>query len=442
MRHAPPLQGSGPAARRSAEQADYKWAAAFVLLVVFEGCFGKWVAASLEYPPVLARDMLGIALVYRAAVSGRLVQHRNLFGLLSAWSLLVSSFAFIQALVLGQSMILVAIGLRFWVLYLWVALALVSTLNWIDVQRLCRLLVVLFWLMLPLLLVQNQAGADAWINKSSTEGAYIFTIADDVVRTTGTFSFTLGYTCFLSLVTPLLLSGNETADGAPHRWYQSSLWAFVGLVLAATVSGSRGVMASTATMIGVSVLLSLAFGARGALAGLVGAGLGGLLLLALPVLLPDTVSAIESRIFSAAEVEDPVLRTIYTITGSPDAWAAFSLLGEGLGMAANMAVSLAGAAPSGEFALAEAETERVLLAGGVVGLLWLGLKLALSVVGLWAGLRASVLQSKMRPTLMWLCCIAALITWPISGQLTAQALGCLALALAGVSVGIFDRTRP
>lgn len=436
------LQRTDANTGRLSDPADYKWAVIFVLFIVFEGCFGKWVAESLEYPPVLLRDLIGIYIIYRAAISGRLRQHSALFGALSAWSLLVAVFAFVQALALNQSLILVAIGLRFWVLYLWIALALCSTLNWADSQRFCRLLILLFWWMLPLLMLQNQAGADAWINKSTKEDGFIFTIAGDVVRTTGTFSFTLGFTCFLSLVTPLLLAGGEIEGDGPKHWYMSTRWAIGGLILAAVVSGSRGMMGTTAVMVGLSVLISLAVGARGALGGLLGAVIGALLLLALPALLPETVSAIDERVYSAAAAEDVVSRTLHTVFGSPDAWAAFSILGEGLGMAANMAVRLAGAAPSGGFALAESETERVLLAGGLIGLLWLGLKITLAIVGIWAALKTAAMQRTVRPPLMWLCAIAALITWPVSGQLAAQSLGCLALALAAVSIGIFDRTRP
>ena len=374
---APPSTATALSADR-----DFKWAAAFVLLVVFEGVFGKWISPALEYPPVLLRDLLGIFIVYRAWTSGRLKQHPQLFSLLLGWSLLLASFAFVQALLLGQGFIVVAIGLRFWVLYLWVTLALCCTISWQDYHRLCKLLVTLMWLMLPLLVVQNRAGPEAWINKSSTEGAAIFTVAGDIVRTAGTFSFTLGFTCFLALLTPLLLSPLPQT-GATGQQAARAGWLGMGLlVVAAVVSGSRGTMALTAFVVALALLASLAWRTRDAGAALAGAGIAAVVMVVLPAVLPGTLEAIEERVFAAHAAEDPVIRILNTVLGSPDAWAATSFLGEGLGLAANMSARLAGVAPTGTFVLAETEIDRVILAGGLVGLLWQAAKLGIVVAGL------------------------------------------------------------
>ncbi|MDO6805153.1 hypothetical protein Q4595_22065, partial [Wenyingzhuangia sp. 1_MG-2023] len=73
---------------------------------------------------------------------------------------------------------------------------------------------------------------------------YIFTVTKDIVRTTGTFSFTAGYTIYLSFVTPVVL---WIMSGGLKGSLSSLLKLFiVGLFfVGALISGSRGAIMTT-----------------------------------------------------------------------------------------------------------------------------------------------------------------------------------------------------
>lgn len=422
---------------------DYNWVAAFLILSVIEGCFGKWISPSLEYLPVVIRDLVGLAIIYRAIISNRFSQHPHLTTPLLLWSIALTIFAVIQALVNSFSPVIIIIGLRFWILYFWITLAICCILREEDFRRLSALLITLSIWMTPLLIIQNASGPDAWINKATSEDALIFRLNDDVVRATGTFSFTSGFTSFLGLVGPILLAPasalRKSSDSKNSVKFE--IFLFLIFVVCTLVSGSRAAMIFSIALFVCSLAIGLLTSHGDGQKNIAMAGAAIICALLAPALLPETSTAIESRFVSANEAEDPVVRLRTVFVGSAKTWEDFTLGGEGLGLSANMTSNFLGANTAGTFLLSESEPERTLLAGGFFGLVLLVIKSIICMIGFAVAARTAYRTSNALPILLWMAATYALTSWSITGQLSAQTLCAILLALAAASIGIVDKTR-
>jgi len=150
--------------------------------------------------------------------------------------------------------------------------------------------------------------------------------------------------------------------------------------------------------------------------------------------LPESTTALTNRFQLASDAEDFWERVGSAFVGNSQAWSEFTLGGLGLGLSANMTNRFLGGAFDA-FLLAETEPERVMLAGGVTGLVWLAIKTMMCIAGVLRSFQLFATQGQRRPLLLWLTASYALIAWPISGQLSAQVIGWLAVALAGNAIG-------
>ena len=74
------------------------------------------------------------------------------------------------------------------------------------------------------------------------------------------------------------------------------------------------------------------------------------------------------------------------------------------------------------FALAETETGRTLLEGGVLGYAFAALKAFIAVVAVTKASRQAMRTRTMFPLLVWLTMASALFTWSYVGQLSINAL--------------------
>lgn len=422
---------------------DYNWVAAFLILSVIEGCFGKWISPSLEYLPVVIRDLVGLAIIYRAIVSNRFSQHPHLTTPLLLWSIALTIFAVIQALVNSFSPVIIIIGLRFWILYFWITLAICCILREEDFRRLSALLITLSIWMTPLLIIQNASGPDAWINKATSEDALIFRLNDDVVRATGTFSFTSGFTSFLGLVGPILLAPAFALGNAPDTKGAAKveLFLFIIFVVCTLVSGSRAAMIFSIALFVCSLATSLITSHGSGQKNIAMAIVAIICALLTPVVLPETSNAIETRFVSANDSEDPAVRLRTVFVGSAKTWEDFTLGGEGLGLSANMTSHFLGANMAGTFMLSESEPERTLLAGGLFGLMWLAIKSVICLAGGAMAMKSAIFTRNALPILLWMAAAYSLTSWSITGQLSAQSLCAILLALAAASIGIVDKTR-
>ena len=414
---------------------------AVLVLVVLEGALRKWVSPSLTTPLVLIRDFLALCAILWAAKMRTLSLSRPGAQALLVWAIVVVVWGGVQAIVSEGSPVVLVVGVRYWLLYLAFAYAAGVTLTSRDVRWVMRVLTILIIAIAPLAVVQHFLEPTATLNKQADEGAtQVFLATSGVVRTTGTFTFTAGYTVFLALVTPCVL-----ASLGPGAWREKRRWLAIASLLAlgtaTIVSGSRGAIIMFAMLLATYALASLVLSRATTRASstLRIAAVGALLLVCV-YLLPTAVAATEARFNEAAQSEVVSERIASIFLGSTASiYSSVPLLGQGIGAGSNFA----GVAETGSraFMLGETEIARTLQEGGFLGAVFAVLKLIVIVVGVRQALRVTRATGSPLPILLWVTTGVALLSWAMIGQLTVNAVGYLLLGLAIASLRLAPRSR-
>jgi hypothetical protein len=405
------------------------WAFVLVLLtVVFEGAVRKWLSSSATLPLLLVRDLAAVYVIVSAWTSGALGRQRAVTQALLAWSCLVIGWGLLQLVAGESSPVVLLIGLRFWLLYIWFGVAAAAAMTETDYRRAMLLAVCTLLLLAPLAVLQHFSPPGAPINMQiDSEEDEVFVVIAGVVRTTGTFSFTAGYTTYLALMAPLALGALASRKRTTgQRLF--GLAAFGAFVVASTVSGSRTAVIFAGLMVGSYFVASLWL-ARGKAKGraLLGVIVGALLLAVLLFAFSGALEVTEQRFQQAAEVEDFWGRILIIFFGQSVAFNEVTWLGAGLGLGSNLA-TYTRTGSTGAFALAEVEASRILLEGGLLGYAASAFKMGVVAVGLAKSLRLARRLHSPYPILLWMTLSLGVLTWSAIGQLTAH--GLLGLMLA------------
>jgi hypothetical protein len=414
-----------------------------LLIVLFEGAVRKWIWGSATIPLLGMRDLIVVYAVYWGF-------HHRCFdarapgeSILIFWTVLIVVWILIQIISSLQPPIVSAIGFRFWVLYLWFALLCAKTLNWQDIEYLFKIFSLTLLLMVPLALVQFMSPPLSFINRQAGGGdQYIFTVIKDIVRPTGTFSFTVGYTTYLAFVTPgvlwLMTGGLKDSVKPLLRLLLTGLF-FVGVL----ISGSRGAIMTTLFFTGIW-FLAIVFANKlpkvspvKMLFGL--AGFVVLFFLLFPVI-ERSYEANTQRFENAAASEDTTSRISSMFLGSDYVWRQFSILGKGIGGGANASKVFKPNHQEGTL-LGESEIDRVMNEGGIVGILLITLKWFVVLSGLLISWRIFQRNNEFLPLSIWIVLTVHLPTGQVIGQLTVHALILLLLGLGLSSVIAWNQEK-
>lgn len=405
-----------------------------MLILILEGAIRKWVSDSSTLPLILLRDLLTSYVVVHALTHGHFRRQRAVLQIMVVWSACVLGWGLLQ-LTLGESNFpVLLIGLRFWLLYFWFAVAAAAGMSERDYIAALRVLLALLVLMAPLVVLQRYSPPGAFVNKSLEGDAEdIFVVIAGVVRTTGTFSFTSGFTIFVNACAPFALGAFEARKRT--AWHRVlALTVLAALIICTLVSGARASFVYAAGMLGLFLLGNLLFAPmrRKGIA-LVAAVLVTLLVGTLAFLFQGAVDAIQERFQVAAQSEDFFARTVSIFLGEPGTLERADWLGAGLGIGSNLAqyVQTGGRVV---FIYAETEAGRTLIEGGVVGGLFILLKLGVIVGGITLALKRSMQTRAVFPLLVWIAITLALLTWPTIGQLTANGMLAVLLTLGMLSL--------
>src|SRR4030095_7218540 len=114
---------------------------AVFLIVAFEGAIRKWVASSSTLPLILLRDLLAVYLVLHAWRGGDLRRYPKVVTSMLAWTLLVIGWGLMQLVGGESSPTVFVIGLRFWLLYIWFAVAAAAAMTETDFNTAIRMAV-------------------------------------------------------------------------------------------------------------------------------------------------------------------------------------------------------------------------------------------------------------------------------------------------------------
>ncbi|AQV96208.1 hypothetical protein BJN34_20240 [Cupriavidus necator] len=408
------------------------------LVAVFEGAARKWISGSLSLPLVLLRDLLALYGIYHAMRYGGFTLARPAVRMLLLWTGVVCAWGLLQIIAGDGSLPIMLVGLRFWLLYVWFGSAAALLLDMQDVEAICKATLVLMVLMAPLVVLQHYLPAGSFLNRQvDGDEDKVFMMVEDIVRTTGTFSFTLGYTTFLAIATPMALQYVIGGSGKRHWLYAPVVLGSV--LVSALVSGSRAAVLLLPAMFLAAVLCMLVFG-RGVVKRrvLYWAGMAVLLGAVGMTVFSDSVQGTIQRFHDAAEYEDFGARVETIFLGEGEAYTNQSLLGAGLGRGSNLASYLERGQIS--FMLSETETARTIEEAGLLGYVFVALKLLICVIGIWRAIGVARRTGRCFAILLWLVGTLCLMSWSLIGQLTSNVLGFLFIGFT-MAVTRLERRR-
>jgi hypothetical protein len=392
-----------------------------LLTIVFEGAVRKWLTAGATAPLLLLRDVTAVCLVLYAWRGGFLQRHPKITTVMVAWTCCVIIWSLLQVMLGQNSPIVLAIGLRFWLLYTWFAVAAAATMNEADYRVSIRLVALIMIVLAPLAVMQHYSAQGSTINRQvDGDEESVFVVVEGVVRTTGTFSFTSGYAAFILLAAPLILGFLGAFKHKRMQWV-FALTVFAALLMGTVVSGSRTAVLSAGGLLAVYIGGRIMFArgrdkAKALIAAFMAAGLLG----AFVYFFSDAVSVTQERFETAAGSENLFDRILIVFFGEPTVMSDFTWLGGGLGAGSNVATSLRAGAEN--FGLSESEAGRILLEGGLLGFAYIALKLVVVAVALLYCWRLSRRTHSAFPILMGVTLLLGVFTWPTIGQLSANGM--------------------
>lgn len=410
--------------------------AAILLIVVFEGAFRKWISQSFTTPLVLARDLLALSGILWGIKKNLLNLNSAVVQLVAIWTVLVISWGLLQLIINQTQPVTFIIGLRFWLLYFLFACVSAVGFNLADFKFVGKLFIFLLLLMTPLAVLQHFSPPSSLFNRQvDGDEATVFRLTADIVRTTGTFSFTLGYTVFIAITTPFVFYILRQNVLWGKRWPGPLFVVLLGIATA--VSGSRGAVIffglSLAAYIFISIIYSKGARRSSTLLMLIVVMMA---LTIIPLFFSRAIDATEERFETAAASENFAERVVTIFIGERDFYAKTSFLGSGIGAGTNVAGFLATGQRT--FLLAETETARTILEAGLLGVFYVFLKCLLILYGVRRSVSIARASGNSLPLLLWLTTALALLTWSIIGQLSVNALGWLLFGLASASVRLFS----
>lgn len=419
---------------------------AVLIVAILEGALRKWLSSSLTLPLVLIRDLLALYLIMNSIRHGSLKGKSQSLKVLFYCSFVLVLWGLLQ-LVLGENNFPIFVfGVRFWLLYLWFGYFSSVTLSEYDYQRVAYFLIVALIAMTPLVVLQHFSPPASFINTQvDSEEGNVFLVIAGVVRTTGTFSFTLGYTIFLALVTPFVLSLMAAAKKTTKHKLIFAL-SVSALIICTLVSGSRSAIIYLLGMFAVYSLVAVVFFRSSqkvyVLFAVIAAVLAGLFI---STVFEGALSATQERFNEASLQENLIDRVLTIFLGESVALERFSWLGYGIGFGSNLAAFF----QSGErmFMLTETETGRIIMEGGLLGFAYIFLKIAMIFYLARKAFHAAKKNKSICCVLMVVAFSLALLIWSAIGQLTANVFlgimfGLTLLSIKYPKASLLSSTRP
>lgn len=391
-----------------------------LLIAIFEGAVRKWLSSGVGSILIGVRDVLAFISIIMVFIENADIKRSSVFKLVVIWCFIIVVWGLIQILFNQTPFLLFVVGIRFWLLYFVFAIVVGLSMNREDFDYIVYSLFLIAVIMMPLIIIQHILPPSHFINKQiENDAERIFVVANDIVRTTGTFSFTLGQTTFLGLLTPLVFG--YITDNSNKRTILT--WgALISVVVCTVLSGSRGAIFFFLAIFFIYVIFEFILIKKkltknhGVLVFFIMLGV-----VFSPIIFSRAIEATQERFESASESEDISDRIISTFSGEPFVIDSMSWIGSGIGYGSNFAsIFLTG---ENGFVLAETEPGRNLLEGGTIGVLYIIVKWMLLF---FCGVISLVTSLERKNCIYLLLCLStfiALLTWSVTGQITANVFG-------------------
>ncbi len=228
---------------------SYIWI--YLFLLIFEGAVRKWIPP-LSLPFLLIRDPIALLIWYRG--------YRLRIGDARAW-LAFYIFAFVITVlgllqIIGDNLnpLIIIYGWRSYVLHFPVAIVIASLIDYEQLKKLGRWLLIISIPMTALMILQYLAPSDSFLNRGAAEGSEQITGALGHIRPAGTFSFITGPISFFPLVMSFCLWGFSARD-LFKRWLLVA--AAISLLIVIPVSISRTIAIILGLMLVVAFISGL-----------------------------------------------------------------------------------------------------------------------------------------------------------------------------------------
>ena len=209
-------------------------------LLIFEGALRKWILPELHQVLYFVKDPL-VLIIYWKALKFRFYPNDLVFKFAMLIAFLMTFVVLIQVNTQTTPILVLLFGFRNYFFLIPLAFIIKSAFEKIDLDRLIRQTLMLSIPMAMLVVVQFYSSPDSFVNKGVTDEGYVMVVVENIVRTTGTFTYTAGQSIFCGSVFAILAFVWTLSSS--HRPIKKSylLVASVAVITLIALSGSRTV---------------------------------------------------------------------------------------------------------------------------------------------------------------------------------------------------------
>lgn len=228
----------------------------YLILIFVEGAMRKWFMPELSNLWMICREPIVIWTVLA------LMNTRYLNSIIAKVFMGIGVIMFITTLLFGHHNIPVALyGFRIWFFHIPYIFIMSEKLNRTDLIKICQFLIIIFFPMTILYVVQWASPPNSWINAQS--GGILWegnVAANGAIRPSGTFGHVVGASYYTPLVVCLFIA--TLFSTSYRKWlmpYNKLFILFcIAIIVTLIVSVSRGtIVQSIITAVLVALLLSL-----------------------------------------------------------------------------------------------------------------------------------------------------------------------------------------
>jgi hypothetical protein len=400
----------------------------YVILVFAEGPLRKWFLPIAANEILLARDPVVLYAIFTAYRLG--LFHRNRF---IACSTLLGAAACVASFAIGTNPWITLYGWRSDFFHIPIGLLLVSVLAKQDLRRISNWLLALSLPNGLLMYLEFHSSKDSWLNAGMEKQFQQISLANDLIRPAGIFSFVTGPAALYPIILALVLVPVVESTGRDRLL---RMLGFAGVVAGAIFSGSRYLWVGLVFVLAVYLVATARYRPSDfvrripALAGIAAA-------LAAVFAIPSVSSALaifyKFRLGGSAEnrVNSLFLARIWNLIAEPFVFGyGFPVLGNGLGMGTIVGQKVMGIRGMQTFyLLGDIETEwtrHVSESGFIMGGLYIVLRIYVVVI-LFQWALPAARRKNLGPLLLW----AAAAPWIFNGQIGQSTILGMTIFAAG-----------
>lgn len=345
-------------------------------LLILEGALRKWVFPEYQQALFFIRDPFVLLIYLYATVYA--IRPRG-WAFQSGIVLAVCALILIpiQLIFTDAPLLVLLYGWRNYFFYVPLAFVIGETFQSEDLDRMARFTLLLAVPIAVLVYIQFLSLPEAFINKAVTDDALVFVVVEDVVRTTGTFSFTAGQSLFVGSIFAMMLSCWTARPEARPVGGAILIVVSVAVIANLALSGSRTAFIVCALVVLMTPVVAMRMEGWKALRALLWPSVVVSVGIVIFVYLFDaSFDAINERRISADEEQDLVQRALDGFYAFTDDLLDVPILGHGIGLGTNAGAVIAIGAS--EFRLGEHENSRIIQeCGAIFGSAYIFYRLAL-----------------------------------------------------------------